>query len=371
MHDTNLFKRALAPSFVVLIALACGSCSSDTRPVLAPSDAQISLAASGPLIANQAVEITVAALKSDGSPVKDGTEIQLTASAGEFESTKVRTHGGQALAIYHPSGSGTVELGAASDEAQGRVVLMALSALPTRVSVSASAESVPDGGGELDVTATVFGPSGEPVAGAAVEFFATNGSFAPVGPFLTNAEGTATVRLTTPSATGVRARVLAIESSLLEIAVLPPLRKGDANLPFRMSEVVYLNANVSEWDVTSEVTDVIIDHNTICIEHTMSGRWPRFRGGGNVIGEGNPWVFANIGGTWYAATYEFLRSGQTCKHIERRGEWGIGPHTKRQPLESWAPRKGELVGFMVSTPARDSTRTSNERSNVWMMEWPY
>jgi hypothetical protein len=142
-------------------------------------------------------------------------------------------------------------------------------------------------------------------------------------------------------------------------------------LPFRVSDVVWLHANVSEWDVTSEITNVRIDHDTICIEHTKSGKWPRFRGGGNVIGEGNPWVFANIGGRWYAATYEFLRSGQTCKHITRRGEWGIGPHTKRHPIESWAPRKGELVGFMVSTPARDSTRTSNERSNIQMVEWPY
>jgi hypothetical protein len=66
-----------------------------------------------------------------------------------------------------------------------------------------------------------------------------------------------------------------------------------------------------------------------------------------------------------------LRSGQICKHIERRGEWGLGPHTKRMPLLTWAPRQGELVGFMALTFARDSTRTSNERSNIRMVEWPY
>ena len=66
-----------------------------------------------------------------------------------------------------------------------------------------------------------------------------------------------------------------------------------------------------------------------------------------------------------------MRPGQTCKHIERKGEWGIGAHTKREPLESWVPKKGERVGFMVSAFARDSTRTVLERSNIVMVTWPY
>lgn len=140
----------------------------------------------------------------------------------------------------------------------------------------------------------------------------------------------------------------------------------DPNLPFSLSDVTWLHANVSGWAITSKITDITIDPDTICIYHTKSGRWPVRDGG-----EGNPWVFGNVGGKWYAATYEYLRSGQTCKHIERRGEWGIGPHTKREPLESWAPRKGERVGFMVSAFARDSTRTVAERSNIVMVDWPY
>jgi hypothetical protein len=137
-------------------------------------------------------------------------------------------------------------------------------------------------------------------------------------------------------------------------------------LPFSLNDVEWLHADVSGWSVTSKITEIRIDTDTICIEHTKAGRWPEVGGG-----EGNPWVFANIGGKWYAATYEYLRPGQICKHIERRGEWGIGAHTKREPLESWVPRKGEKVGFMISTFARDSTRTSNERSNIVMVDWPY
>jgi hypothetical protein len=168
-----------------------------------------------------------------------------------------------------------------------------------------------------------------------------------------------------------------IRFNVAGIAPVPPPSGGgggvidDPNLPFSLSQVTWLHTNVGGWPATSKITDVSISPTEICIEHTMSGRWPTFRGDGGVIAEGNPWVFANVGGRWYAATYEFLRSGQTCKHIERRGEWGIGAHTKKDPLESWVPRKGERVGFMVSTPARDSTRTSNERSNIVMVTWPY
>ena len=141
-------------------------------------------------------------------------------------------------------------------------------------------------------------------------------------------------------------------------------------LPFSLGAVEWLHTDVSGWRATSQITEITITSDEICIYHTKSGRWPEYTQDG-VVAEGNPWVFGNVGGKWYAATYEYLKAGQTCKHIERRGEWGLGAHTKRSPLESWAPRKGELVGFMVSTPARDNTRTSNERSNIVMVHWPY
>ena len=115
-------------------------------------------------------------------------------------------------------------------------------------------------------------------------------------------------------------------------------------LPFSLNDVEWLHTDVSSWRVTSQISDITIVPDEICIYHTKSGRWPTYREDG-VVAEGNPWVFGNVGGRWYAATYEFLRAGQTCKHIERRGEWGIGPHTKQQPLESWAPTKGRARRF--------------------------
>jgi hypothetical protein len=78
-------------------------------------------------------------------------------------------------------------------------------------------------------------------------------------------------------------------------------------------------------------------------------------------------VFVNRGGQWYGATYEWLRPGQTEKGVTADG---IGDNIKVEPLASWQPRPGERVGFMVSTPARDDNRTSNERTNVVMTTWP-
>jgi hypothetical protein len=139
----------------------------------------------------------------------------------------------------------------------------------------------------------------------------------------------------------------------------PPSSGGDAIDP---REVTWLHADVSRWTVTSKITDVSIGDPPLCIEHTKSGRWPVVDGT-----EGNPWVFAQINGRWYAGTYEWLRPGQTCKQIDAGN---IGPHVKRSPLETWRPKSGELVGFMVSTLARDSKRSVDERTNIVLVRWP-
>lgn len=376
MLESYCRHRAVFPFYALVVALVCGSCSDDRRAILAPGDASLALSTSGLIIANQAVDLTVSATKSDGSPVADGTEIQLTASVGEIEATKVRTQGGQATTTYQAAGVGPIEFVASSSDARGELTVNALSAQPVRVAVTSSADSVPEGGGEVEVVATVFGPSNEPVAGAPIEFFASNGSFAPAGPFLTDANGKATTKLATAQVTQVRARVLTLESGLLEIKVRPPLGKNDqADLPFRMSELVFLHApEAVDWDVTSTITEVTFQtsgsHVTdICFPHTKAGRWKR-----SGAGEGNVWVIAQVNGTWYAATWDYIRPGQVCKSAsgftwdDRRD--GIGAHTKQSPLNTWRPDHGERIGIMVSGFARTSQRTVLERSNIFMTDWP-
>ena len=135
------------------------------------------------------------------------------------------------------------------------------------------------------------------------------------------------------------------------------------------SQVTWLHANISGWTMSSIVTGVRFPSagSDMCIFHTKAGQWPTYVDGG-VAGEGNPWVFANIGGQWYGGTFEWLRPGQPCKpNITREN---LGPNVKQSPLSSWVPQSGEAIGFAMSTPARSGLRTSNERSNILLVTWP-
>jgi hypothetical protein len=38
-------------------------------------------------------------------------------------------------------------------------------------------------------------------------------------------------------------------------------------------------------------------------------------------------------------------------------------------MNGWVPKLGELVGYMISTPARAGLRTINERSNIVVQPW--
>jgi hypothetical protein len=126
--------------------------------------------------------------------------------------------------------------------------------------------------------------------------------------------------------------------------------------------VTWLDPDISRWPETSRITKASIGDPPICINHTKAGRWPV-----KDDTEGNPWIIAQVGGRWYASTYEWLRPGQICKNIHAGN---IGPHTKRAPLSTWRPRSGELVGLMVSARARFRADTVAERSNVVWLRWP-
>jgi len=142
----------------------------------------------------------------------------------------------------------------------------------------------------------------------------------------------------------------------------PGAAAGGSPSSIDLGAVTWLHTNVSGWAETSRITSTSIGNPPICIGHTMAGRWPVKDGL-----EGNPWIFVNMNGRWYAATYEWLSPGQTCKRIDANN---IGPHIGIPPLSSWRPRSGELVGLMVSARARSGGDTVPERSNIVMTRWP-
>ncbi len=155
-----------------------------------------------------------------------------------------------------------------------------------------------------------------------------------------------------------------------------------------IAAVTWLNSgNPLDFRVTSEITDVTIekkkddgstpytgDNWAICFPHTKAGVWPELTDNQGVKYEGNVCVFGRIDNRWYGAAAEWLKVNQTCKRLSNRSEpdsWGIGPHTKKDPLRSWGPRSGEWIGIMVCTPVRDGVEGDVlERSNIYLVRWP-
>ncbi len=86
---------------------------------------------------------------------------------------------------------------------------------------------------------------------------------------------------------------------------------------------------------------------------------------------GNQWYFAKIGGTWYGGAGEWLyRGAASCK--AGQGTFTIGPDSGfGAPFSSWSPKVGELVGYMVSSVARNGpvARTVDERTNIIVQPW--
>ncbi len=132
---------------------------------------------------------------------------------------------------------------------------------------------------------------------------------------------------------------------------------GDAIDP---GSIRYLNANVSGWPVTSSLR-VSINRSTVSMSYDKSRSWPAV-GGLNA----NPWIIVNLNGQWTAATFEWFRQGQTSKPTSVVE----GGHIKKAPLNNFRPVSGETYGWMVTSLARDSKRTVNERTNIVLARWP-
>lgn len=152
-------------------------------------------------------------------------------------------------------------------------------------------------------------------------------------------------------------------------------------LSIDLSRVVYLNSpNVATWPQTGTLELVIQDGNEVlggpmCTRFTDPGwpdsPWP-FGGPDPNFGVfANQWYFAKINGTWYGGAGEWIyRGAGTCK--AGQGTTTIGPDSGfGHPFSSWVPRVGELVGFMISSVARNGPvrRTVDQRTNVIVQPW--
>jgi hypothetical protein len=146
-----------------------------------------------------------------------------------------------------------------------------------------------------------------------------------------------------------------------------------------LKKVVYLNSpDVSGWPQTAVLSLVEQDgggDGPVCMSYTDPGwpdsPWPFGGPDPNFGVYANQWYFARINGTWYGGAGEWIyRGASSCK--AGQGTKTIGPDSGfGPPFSSWVPKVGELVGFMVSSVARNGPvkRTVDERSNVIVQPW--
>jgi hypothetical protein len=237
----------------------------------------------------------------------------------------------------------------------------------SRLTLKAETPQVPPGGAtNVEVSAT--DGDGAPVAdGTRIDMTASLGRIEPDD--VRTRDGRALVAFRAGGSPGAAKVTAASGTAFAELtitvgATTPADSPAGATSPasFHLSQVTWLDTDVSGWAETSRVTSASIGDPPICIHHTKAGQWPVRDGA-----EGNPWIFVNMNGRWYGATFEWLSPGQECKYVTRDN---VGAHIGRSPLSGWRPRSGELVGLMVSTLARSRAETIHERSNVVMVRWP-
>jgi hypothetical protein len=118
--------------------------------------------------------------------------------------------------------------------------------------------------------------------------------------------------------------------------------------------------DIGAWPKTSTPTYVFARDGRVVVEHSQAGRWPVVPYE-NIVVEGAIWTIAPEGDHWRAATWDRLRPGQTTKDL------AAGEYQKPYALDldGWVPKAGDVVGYLVSTPARmDERGPRNERSPV-------
>ena len=152
--------------------------------------------------------------------------------------------------------------------------------------------------------------------------------------------------------------------------VKPVVTRQDVSghdVPFDINKVKWLHTNASKWKETAVLSKVSISENRTTFKHSKGGVWPPYNfgadsNGNDLLVDSNLWIFAEIKGAWYGATFEYLRPKQVRKEIGYRL---IGGHTKQNPIASFPFHSGDKVYVMASGLARDSRyKTVKERSNI-------
>jgi hypothetical protein len=122
--------------------------------------------------------------------------------------------------------------------------------------------------------------------------------------------------------------------------------------------VTFLGLDVSGWSQTATLT-ASMSGGKVTLDYDKASVWAAVDGA-----VANPWAIVAKDGKVYAATWEWLKPGQTLKDMSGKS-WS--DHFKRGELSGWEPTAGDRIGLFVSGLCRDTRRNVSERSNiVWV-----
>ncbi len=133
-----------------------------------------------------------------------------------------------------------------------------------------------------------------------------------------------------------------------------------------LARTIHLNAAISDFAITSQVSSVSFGENLICMDHSKMGVWPAPQ-----ALEGNFWMVARHSGKWFIFSYGGYRRGERCKSIrfDHLGE-NSGVDGANTSVTNWNPCPGAWVGFFATTPTRSGKiGTALERTDVRWLQW--
>ena len=101
-------------------------------------------------------------------------------------------------------------------------------------------------------------------------------------------------------------------------------------VPSDFAGVRWLHTNVSGWPQTASL-NAGVSGSSVRLNYNKVDSWPARTVNGTVV-NANAWIFVYRNGTWYAATWEWLRPGQTSKSTRAVA----GDHIKKSPLNDFS-----------------------------------
>ena len=134
-----------------------------------------------------------------------------------------------------------------------------------------------------------------------------------------------------------------------------------------LSKITWIHADVSGWEITSDLRSVTWSGSMITLDHSMAGKWPRgkYNSDGPWV-EANPWIFVQQSdGTWLASTWEWMRPGQITKSAS-----AVTGAKMSGPLRNFQPVSGTEYGWMISGMARSPARNVHERTQIILVRYP-